>query len=104
MKMKASMVAMSGAIMPDPLAMPLMATGVSPIRVFAPAPLAKVSVVRIASAADSQPPSPSAAASFGIVPGDASDIGPFADDPRRCDRNRLLAATEFRRGRLSRSP
>ena len=66
-KTKASMVAMSGAIMPDPLAMPPMTTGVSPIRAVAPAPFAKVSVVRIASAAGSQASSVSDAARPGIA-------------------------------------
>ena len=61
------MVAMSGAIMPEPLAMPAIATCVSPIRVVEPAPFAKVSVVRIASAAAAHPSSVSAAARPGIV-------------------------------------
>ena len=38
-KAKANMVAMSGAIMPEPLAMPLIVTLVSPIRTWRLAPL-----------------------------------------------------------------
>ncbi len=50
-KMKASMVAMSGAIMPAPLAKPLMVTSVPAIRTRAVASFGKVSVVMIARAA-----------------------------------------------------
>ncbi|CAI8205158.1 MAG: Uncharacterised protein [SAR116 cluster bacterium] len=48
---KPSMVAIFGAIMPDPLAMPAMVTGVSPIMQLALAPFANVSVVMMAEAA-----------------------------------------------------
>ena len=51
---KASMVAMSGWIMPAPLAMPVTVTGLSPTRTRRDAALATVSVVMMASAADSQ--------------------------------------------------
>ena len=51
---KASMVAISGAIMPEPLAMPEMVTVLPAISQVALAPLAKVSVVRMALAASSQ--------------------------------------------------
>ena len=51
-----SMVAMSGAIMPAPLAMPQMVTGVAPSRTMAAAPFGNVSVVMIALAAASQAP------------------------------------------------
>ncbi len=54
-KTKASIVAMSGAIMPEPLAMPLMTTCALPIRAVRVAPLGKVSVVMMAAAACSQP-------------------------------------------------
>src|SRR6185295_13767761 len=47
------MVAMSGAIMPAPLAMPLIVTLALPMLVLAVATLAKVSVVMIALAASS---------------------------------------------------
>ena len=50
-----SMVAMSGAIMPAPLAMPLMVTFALPSRTVAVATFGKVSVVMIARAASSQP-------------------------------------------------
>ena len=53
-KTKASMVAMSGAIMPEPLAMPLIVIVVSPIGTVRLAPLAKVSVVMMAWAAAGQ--------------------------------------------------
>ena len=53
-KMNASMVAMSGAIIPEPLAMPLIVTTVLPSLAFAVAPLAKVSVVMMAAAASAQ--------------------------------------------------
>ncbi len=52
--MKASMVAMSGAIMPEPLAMPLMRTVTPSISAVSEAPLAKVSVVMIVWAASCQ--------------------------------------------------
>ena len=42
---------MFGAIMPEPLAMPLTTTGTPSISVLAEAPLGKVSVVMIAAAA-----------------------------------------------------
>ena len=48
---KASMVAIFGAIMPDPLAMPASETFTPSISQIAPAPLANVSVVMIAAAA-----------------------------------------------------
>ncbi len=51
------MVAMSGAIMPEPLQMPLILTGTPSISATACAPLAKVSVVMIARAAFAQPSS-----------------------------------------------
>ena len=53
MKTKDSMVAMSGAIMPAPLAMPLIVTVVLPSLTVAVATLGKVSVVMIAFAAAS---------------------------------------------------
>ena len=52
-KMKHSIVAMSGAIMPEPLAKPLMRTVVSPIWAVRVAPLGKVSVVMMPRAASS---------------------------------------------------
>ena len=52
---KASMVAMSGAIIPEPLAIPAMVTGTPSIWHLAAAPLGKVSVVMIARAAASMP-------------------------------------------------
>jgi len=53
-KTKASIVAMSGAIMPEPLAMPLMTTSQSPIITLRVAYFGKVSVVMMARAAASQ--------------------------------------------------
>src|SRR5262245_17845214 len=52
--MKASMVAMSGAIMPEPLAMPLRVTVTPPRRALRVAALGKVSVVMMARAASAQ--------------------------------------------------
>ncbi len=52
--MKASMVAMFGAIMPEPLQKPAMRTGTPPIIAVATAPLGKVSVVMIALAPAAQ--------------------------------------------------
>ena len=48
------MVPMLGAIMPEPLAMPLTTTGTPSISARALAPLGKVSVVMIAAAASDQ--------------------------------------------------
>jgi hypothetical protein len=62
---KASMVAMSGWIMPEPLQMPQIVTSRSPIVVRARLPLAKVSVVMIALAASSQALASSLALSSG---------------------------------------
>ena len=53
-KTKASMVAMSGAIMPEPLRKPLMVTVRSPILAWRVASLGKVSVVMMAAAAAAQ--------------------------------------------------
>ncbi len=61
-KAKASIVAMSGAIMPEPLAIPVNVTGTPPISAWRTAPLGKVSVVMIASAAACQGAVPSASA------------------------------------------
>ncbi len=69
-----SMVAMSGAIMPAPLAMPLMVTVALPIRAFAVATLGKVSVVMIALAASSQPSSRASATSRSMTPSNASAL------------------------------
>ncbi len=52
-KMNASMVAISGAIMPAPLAKPLMVTVVLPMRARAVASFGNVSVVMMARAAAS---------------------------------------------------
>ena len=62
------MVAMSGAIMPAPLAMPLIVTGVAPSRTMAVATFGKVSVVMIALAASCQLPGAALAASSSITP------------------------------------
>ena len=64
-KTKQSIVAMSGAIMPLPLAMPQMRTSVSPIRAVRVAALGKVSVVMMPRAAASHPSSASEACSEG---------------------------------------
>src|SRR3546814_12253737 len=50
---KDSMVAMSGAIMPEPLAMPAMVTGLPPMEVSPVAALGQVSGVKMAAAASS---------------------------------------------------
>src|SRR5579871_5189990 len=64
-KMKLSIVAMSGAIMPEPLAIPLMVTRWPSIIAVVVASFGKVSVVMIASAAARQPPAAPASASAG---------------------------------------
>ena len=61
--MNTSMVAMSGAIMPEPLAKPEIVTGAPAMSITAPAPLGYVSVVMIARAAPSSPSADRAAAS-----------------------------------------
>ncbi len=66
-KTKESMVAMSGAIMPAPLAMPQMVTAVPPSRAIAAAPLGNVSVVMIALAASCQAPVSASAISWSIT-------------------------------------
>ncbi len=63
--MKHSIVAMSGAIIPLPLAMPLIRTSASPIRATRVAALGNVSVVMIPRAASAQPSSRSASCSAG---------------------------------------
>ncbi len=62
------MVAMSGAIMPAPLAMPLIVTVSRPILAVAVATLAKVSVVMMARAAARKWPPSACAASRSITP------------------------------------
>jgi hypothetical protein len=64
-KMKTSMVAMSGAIMPEPLAMPLMVTVLPPSFALTVAALGNVSVVMMALAAMDQASGSAASASFG---------------------------------------
>ena len=65
---KASMVAMSGAIMPAPLAMPLMVTLALPSFTVAVATFGKVSVVMIALAASIQSPGAAVSASVPSTP------------------------------------
>ena len=67
-KMKDSIVAMSGAIMPAPLAMPLMVTVALPSFTLAVATFGNVSVVMIALAASSQPSGATSAASLSSTP------------------------------------
>ena len=67
-KTKVSMVAMSGAIMPAPLAMPLIVTVALPRRAVAVATFGKVSVVMMALAASSQPPACALATRPSITP------------------------------------
>ncbi len=55
-KTKDNKVAMSGAIMPAPLAIPQTVIGTAPNRAMAAAPLGNVSVVMMASAAVCQAP------------------------------------------------
>ncbi len=77
-KTKASMVAISGAIMPAPLAMPLMTTSASPILTRAVATLGKVSVVMIARAASIRPSGLALAASS---PRTAAILPPSSGSP-----------------------
>ena len=74
-----SMVAMSGAIMPAPLAMPLIVTPTPPMVALAVATLGKVSVVMIARAASSQFSARASPASFSSTPSnfDASSGSPI---------------------------
>jgi hypothetical protein len=67
-----SMVAMSGAIMPAPLAMPQIVTSALPSRTVAAAPLGNVSVVMIARAASCQRPGAASATRPSITPSKAS--------------------------------
>ena len=67
-KTKESIVAMSGAIMPAPLAMPLIVTSTPPIVALRVASLGKVSVVMMALAASSQPSGRACFASFSSTP------------------------------------
>ena len=69
-----SMVAMSGAIMPAPLAMPLMVTLVLPILALAVATFGKVSVVMIALAAERKSPSCARATMPSMTPSKASAL------------------------------
>ncbi len=92
-KTKDSMVAMSGAIMPAPLAMPQMVTGVPPTRAIAAAPLGKVSVVMIAAAASSQLPGAASAAKPIHHAGELAGIERLADHAGRGQEHlRRLAA------------
>ena len=85
----ASMVAMSGWIMPEPLAMPATVTSVAPMRARAQAPLAKVSVVQIASAAARQVADPSCIVQAGQRGRDLVDRKRLADHAGRCDEHVL---------------
>ena len=78
-KTKLSIVAMSGAIMPAPLAMPLIVTGTPPISAVAVASLGKVSVVMMARAASAMPSSRASATSLSSTPSkrDASSGSPM---------------------------
>ena len=68
---KDSIVAMSGAIMPAPLAMPLMVTVALPILALAVATFGNVSVVMIALAASRKPPALAFAARPSMTPSKA---------------------------------
>ena len=97
-KMKPSIVAMSGAIIPEPLMIPTSVTGRPSTTAVVTAPLAKVSVVMIVAAASSHPhgsaakaaSSPASALSMGsgtpITPVDATNTSdgthPIADAAR----------------------
>ncbi len=96
------MVAMSGAIMPAPLAMPLIVTSTPPIFALAVATFGKVSVVMIALAASSQPPGAAFAASSSSTPSNllASSGSPMT--PGRGQKDLVLVGAdrlggEFRR-------
>ncbi len=67
-KTKLSMVAMSGAIMPAPLAMPLIVTATPPISACAVASFGNVSVVMMARAASAIPSSRASATSRSSTP------------------------------------
>jgi hypothetical protein len=75
---KASIVAMSGAIMPAPLAMPLIEASLSPIFARAVATLGKVSVVMIARAASISPLGSALAAS---TPSTSAILDPSSGSP-----------------------
>src|SRR5262249_13882316 len=79
-KTKDNKVAMSGAIMPAPLAMPQMVTGAVPSRVMAAAPLGNVSVGMIAWAAACQAPGAAPGTSWSIT---APNLVPSSGSPIR---------------------
>ena len=94
---KASMVAMSGMIMPAPLAMPLMVTLALPSLTVAVATFGKVSVVMIALAASIQSPGAACRASVPSTPSNlvASSGSPITPVEAR---NTSLAAAAGRLG------
>ena len=84
-KRKASMVAMSGAIMPAPLAMPLMVTSTPSISALRVASLGKVSVVMMARAASAKASGLASRASVAKALGDLARIERLADHAGRGD-------------------
>ena len=84
---KASMVAMSGAIMPAPLAMPQMVTGLPSSRAIAAAPLGKVSVVMIALAASCQASARAPATRPPMTRGELARVERLADHAGRGEKH-----------------
>ena len=97
---KASMVAMSGAIMPAPLAMPQIVTVASPSFAVAAAPFGKVSVVMMALAAACQPAGPGVGNERVHHAVEGMGVERLADDAGRSQKHFAgLAASRFRRAR-----
>ena len=94
------MVAMSGAIMPAPLAMPLIVTSTSPIFALAVATLGKVSVVMIALAASSQPSGRALRRQLVQHALEFAGVERFADHPGRGHENLVLVGADRLGGEL----
>ena len=106
---KASMVAMSGAIMPEPFAMPAMVTAAPSISAVAKAPLGKVSVVMIARAAASMPSARRASVRSGTLAvmrstGRRSPMTPVEATSTSSGAHRSAAATASASARTAASP
>ena len=98
------MVAMSGATMPEPLAIPASVTGTPWIAAVAIAPLAKVSVVMIACAAASMPSARRPAASSSTRAVIFSTAQALADHAGGGDEHLVRPAAERRCHRLRLGP
>ena len=103
------MVAILGAIMPEPLAMPAIETSTPPIRAVSVAPLGKVSVVQIAWAAafqalGSTPATRLGNAAVSLAMGKRSPMTPVADTMTSVVRQPSNSAVFFAVAATSRAP